>query len=119
MEDIQRLNEQLTQRARQVWDDEFAHRFDTAFREQHRRFAETVTADLQQRLNEVMDHARVAQQARQTSAVQQATGTESLEQKLDLLQRDLQAQNAWLLGMQRDIGTLAEVIRRLLDQGGP
>ena len=26
MEDLQRLNEQVTQRARQLWDDQFAHR---------------------------------------------------------------------------------------------
>ncbi len=116
MEDLQRLNEQMTQRARQLWDDEFARRFDTAFREQHRRFAETVTADLQQRLNEVVEHARVAHQAQQAHPAQQATGAETLEQKLELLQRDVQVQQAWLLGMQRDIGTLAEVIRRLLDQ---
>ena len=116
MEDLQRLNEQVTQRARQVWDDEFAHRFDTAFREQHRRFAETVTADLQQRLNEVVEHARVAHQAQLARPVQQVTGAETLEQRIELLQRDLQVQNARLSGMQRDIGTLAEVIRRLLDQ---
>ena len=116
MEDLQRLNEQVTQRAQQVWDDEFAHRFDTAFREQHRRFAQTVTADLQQRLNEVVEHARVAHQAQLSRAVPQVTGTETPEQEFELLQRELQVQNARLSGMQRDIGTLAEIIRRLLDQ---
>jgi hypothetical protein len=116
MEDFQRLNDQVTQRARQLWDDEFANRFNTAFREQHRRFAETVTGDLQQRLNEVIDHARVAQQAQQARMAQQATGAETLEQKVERLERDLQVQNAQILGLQRDMGTLAEVLRRLLDQ---
>ena len=80
------------------------------------RFAEMVTADLQQRLNEVVEHARVAHQAQLARPVQQVTGAETLEQRIELLQRDLQVQNARLSGMQRDIGTLAEVIRRLLDQ---